>query len=91
MALLDPTNQHITLRNAMLLAVALRVGLLIYGDYHDRHSSLKYTDVDYRVFSDASRFIAHPSPSNLAQGFVSRVLSWNLGEYVLKSQRQFML
>lgn len=80
MALLDPTNQHITLRNAMLLAVALRVGLLIYGDYHDRHSSLKYTDVDYRVFSDASRFIAHPSPSNLAQGFVSRVLSWNLGD-----------
>lgn len=80
MALLGSASKHITLRNAMLMAVALRVGLLIYGDYHDRHSSLKYTDVDYRVFSDASRFIAHPSAGNFAQGFVPRMLSWSLGD-----------
>lgn len=66
----------------MLVALVLRISLLVYGDYHDRHSSLKYTDVDYRVFSDASRFIAHASPDNLARGFMARMLLWNLGEYV---------
>lgn len=70
----------LNLRNVMILAIALRVGLLFYGDYHDRHSSLKYTDVDYRVFSDASHFLAKPSETNLAQGFIPRVLSWNLGD-----------
>ncbi|KAJ1310458.1 hypothetical protein OPQ81_007191 [Rhizoctonia solani] len=64
----------------MLLATALRVGLLAYGDYHDRHSALKYTDVDYRVFSDAAYFITHPTPNNSAQGILARVMSWNLGD-----------
>lgn len=64
----------------MVLAIALRTGLIFYGDYHDRHSSLKYTDVDYRVFSDASHFLAEPSETNLAQGFIPRIFSWSLGE-----------
>jgi hypothetical protein len=87
MALLDLANKYTTLRNAMFMALALRIGLIIYGDYHDRHSSLKYTDVDYRVFSDASHFVAHASNNNLAQGFVPRILSWNLGEYVANNSR----
>ncbi|CAE6418916.1 unnamed protein product [Rhizoctonia solani] len=64
----------------MLLGTALRIGLLIYGDYHDRHSSLKYTDVDYRVFSDASYFITHPTSNNSAQGILARAMSWSLGD-----------
>ena len=42
-----------------LLGVSLlvRVGLVIYGEVHDRSSLLKYTDVDYRVFSDAARHL----------------------------------
>ncbi|CAE7119762.1 unnamed protein product [Rhizoctonia solani] len=80
MTFLDLANRHASLQNAMLLAAALRIGLLIYGDYHDRHSSLKYTDVDYRVFSDASYFITHPSPDNSAQGILARMASWSLGD-----------
>ncbi|KAH7340206.1 glycosyltransferase family 50 protein [Rhizoctonia solani] len=80
MTFLGLVNRHVSLQNAMLLATALRVGLLIYGDYHDRHSSLKYTDVDYRVFSDASNFITHPTPNNSAQGLLARATSWNLGD-----------
>ncbi|KEP52124.1 glycosyltransferase family 50 protein [Rhizoctonia solani 123E] len=74
MIFLDLASKHASLQNAMLLATALRLGLLVYGDYHDRHSSLKYTDVDYRVFSDASYFVAHPTPNNSARGILARVM-----------------
>jgi phosphatidylinositol glycan class M len=75
----------------MIIAAALRLSLLVYGDYHDRHSSLKYTDVDYRVFSDASHFLGRPSDGNVAQGFLPRRFSWNLGEYVFPGLSRFLL
>ncbi|EPQ28840.1 uncharacterized protein PFL1_03643 [Pseudozyma flocculosa PF-1] len=37
--------------------IALRVGLLAFGRYQDAHSAVPYTDVDYSVFSDASKAI----------------------------------
>ncbi|CAE6531417.1 unnamed protein product [Rhizoctonia solani] len=80
MIFLDLASKHASLQNAMLLATALRLGLLVYGDYHDRHSSLKYTDVDYRVFSDASYFVAHPTPNNSARGTLAQVMPWSLGD-----------
>jgi len=41
----------------IILSVSLRLILLIYGIFHDAHSPLKYTDVDYYVFTDAARFV----------------------------------
>lgn len=41
-----------------LIATLLRLILLFYGLYQDAHSALKYTDIDYLVFTDASRFVA---------------------------------
>ncbi|KAG8699956.1 GPI mannosyltransferase 1 [Ceratobasidium sp. 394] len=73
----------------MLSATALRLALIIYGDYHDRHSSLKYTDIDYRVFSDASHFLSHPSDGNTAQGFIPHVLSWSLGDPYTRSTYRY--
>lgn len=39
-------------------ALALRLVLLLYGHLQDLYMSVKYTDVDYDVYSDAAREIA---------------------------------
>lgn len=55
---------------SLVAAALLRVGLIIYSERHDATSVVKYTDIDYRVFSDAARFTLNPDPStgNVAQG-----------------------
>ncbi|KXN86908.1 GPI mannosyltransferase 1 [Leucoagaricus sp. SymC.cos] len=55
-------------RNVLLLSVGLRVALILYSEWHDARSLVKYTDIDYRVFTDAARFILQPSQDNKAQG-----------------------
>ncbi|ROV88474.1 hypothetical protein VMCG_10457 [Cytospora schulzeri] len=44
------------------LSILLRVFLLIYGLWQDANSPLKYTDIDYLVFTDAARFLSHHHP-----------------------------
>lgn len=49
----------------IILSLVLRFILIGYGIYHDQNSSVKYTDVDYKVFTDASRHILNNgSPYN---------------------------
>lgn len=64
----DMTQKYLTFPVLVLGGLALRLILVVYGEYHDRHSPLKYTDIDYRVFSDAASFILHPTELNRAQG-----------------------
>ncbi|KAI0723989.1 glycosyltransferase family 50 protein [Cerioporus squamosus] len=52
----------------LLISSLLRVALIVYSEWHDAHSVVKYTDVDYRVFSDAARFVLNPTPENHAEG-----------------------
>lgn len=41
----------------LALSLIIRFLLIVYGIYHDQVSEVKYTDIDYKVFTDASRHI----------------------------------
>lgn len=70
----------LSFRGVLLSAIGIRLALIIYSEWHDAHSVVKYTDVDYRVFTDAAAFIvtSGPGDANQAQGPFGTAL--NIGE-----------
>ncbi|KAI0306608.1 glycosyltransferase family 50 protein [Multifurca ochricompacta] len=57
-----------SIRALVVFSIIIRVTLILYSEWHDAHSLVKYTDVDYMVFTDATSFILSPGPLNHAQG-----------------------
>lgn len=55
---LAAVSKHITLRVLLLASLVLRVVLLLYGEWQDQTFTVKFTDIDYHVFSDASRHVS---------------------------------
>ena len=43
----------------IIAAFVLRIGLIWYGDYHDAVMEVKYTDIDYSVFTESAGHIAN--------------------------------
>ncbi len=39
--------------------LVVRLIMLFYGNYQDTHSEVKYTDIDYSVYSDAARYVVN--------------------------------
>ncbi|TFK72211.1 GPI mannosyltransferase 1 [Pluteus cervinus] len=61
-------------RNVLIISTVLRIVLIKYSEWHDAHSVVKYTDIDYRVFTDAAQFIWSPSVKeyNIPKGWVGQ-------------------
>ena len=51
------TMVTLSLSRLVSLSFFIRVCLVLYGEIHDSHSLMQYTDVDYKVFSDAARHV----------------------------------
>jgi hypothetical protein len=63
----------------ILLSILLRLLLIAYGIYHDAHSPLKYTDVDYYVFTDAAQFMHQGKSPYLRETYrYTPILAWML-------------
>jgi GPI mannosyltransferase 1 subunit M len=66
----------LTFQNVVVVSILIRVSLILYSEWHDARSLVKYTDVDYRVFSDAARFLLRPAHDNVAQGILGPQLGF---------------
>lgn len=47
----------INFHSLLLFSSFLRLFLIIYGEWQDTHMEVRYTDVDYLVFSDAAALV----------------------------------
>jgi len=70
----------LSFRDVLVFSIVIRVALIVYSEWHDAHSVVKYTDVDYRVFTDASAFLASPGPGDINRGQGPFGRTFNVGE-----------
>nr|XP_039248193.1 GPI mannosyltransferase 1-like [Styela clava] len=69
----------ISLQQLHLCAFFIRIGLIVYGEWQDKNLELKFTDVDYHVFTDAAQYVFNgESPYNRPTYRYSPLLAWML-------------
>eukprot|EP01112_Ceratiomyxa_fruticulosa_P014435 TRINITY_DN4131_c0_g1_i1.p1 TRINITY_DN4131_c0_g1~~TRINITY_DN4131_c0_g1_i1.p1 ORF type:complete len:416 (+),score=35.81 TRINITY_DN4131_c0_g1_i1:189-1436(+) len=71
--------QRISLSSILLVGLVVRLGLLVFGEWQDNNMAVKYTDVDYLVFTDAARYLAQGESPYLRSTYrYTPLLAWIL-------------
>jgi phosphatidylinositol glycan class M len=66
------------------LAILVRIVLLLFGEWQDRNWAVRYTDVDYKVYSDAALFVSQgASPYDRTTYRYTPILAWMMLPNVL--------
>ena len=78
----QPVLKQLRFAHVVSISILIRIGAVLYSEQHDKHHTLKYTDIDYHVFTDAARYLLYPTPAgigeaeNVAQGPLGRALGF---------------
>ncbi|RWS02210.1 GPI mannosyltransferase-like protein [Dinothrombium tinctorium] len=68
-SLVEQLANHLSLNEHLLIASLIRIALVFYGLLHDKIFEVKYTDVDYIVFTDGARYLSERRSPFLRHGY----------------------